>query len=87
MTAPPITLGPFVFVRVGGTHVRLDQIATVGDYSVSTLQGAEIMLGDNESADLILNRMHDRIVEANAIRRPLTHWHDDGAPVDDGPAR
>jgi hypothetical protein len=85
----PPTLGPFVFVTVGGAAVRLDRIEAVSDYGVTTVSGAEYMLGDRQTRQAVLADMAAKLQQAHDVQRyglPVG-WHGDGAPVDDGPPR
>lgn len=86
---PPATLGPFVFITVGGTAVRLDRIEAVSDFGVTTVSGAEYLMDEIQDRASVLADMAAKLQQAGQVRpaTPLVGWLNDGAPVDDGPGR
>jgi hypothetical protein len=50
-------IGPFVFVPVGDAWIRVDLIATVSEWEVTTLQGMSVPLNDTETAEVVLDEI------------------------------
>jgi len=53
--------GPFVFVTVGGTAVRLDRIEAISDFGVTTVSGAEYLMDEQQDRQTVLADMADKL--------------------------